>query len=75
MAGSYEVQNPNLAVAAAQTQAGLAASKAASDARQADAGKFMVENGAAVLPGHAMVGHAGDIGSDPDTSGPDASDA
>jgi hypothetical protein len=73
MSGSYQ---PNAGVdqAAAQTAAAVAASQAASDARQADASGFIRESGADVVAGHAMVGQAGDIGSDPDTYGPDASD-
>jgi hypothetical protein len=73
MSGTY-LPNAGIAEATAATQAAVAASQAASDARQADAGRFIRENGADVVGGHAMVGHAGDIGSDPDTGGMDESD-
>jgi hypothetical protein len=73
VSGSYE-QNAGVDQAARQTAAAVAASHAASDARQADASRFIRENGHAVVGGHAMVGQPGDIGSDPDSYGPDASD-
>jgi hypothetical protein len=52
----------------------VAAAHAVADARMADAATFMNAHGAAVLAGHPMVGSPGNVGSDPDTYGPDESD-
>lgn len=51
-----EEMNPGLAETKAETQAGLTESAAAADVQQVDAARFIGENGAAVLGGHADVG-------------------
>jgi hypothetical protein len=65
--------NP-LEVDAAAVREGVAAAEAATQTTQQQAGRFYTEFGSDVLPGHAPVGSPGDIGSDPDSYGPDASD-
>jgi hypothetical protein len=64
---------PRLADEAA-IRRGVVESMAATETTQQDAARFFTEFGAAVLPGHAPVGRPGDIGSDPDTYGPDTAD-
>ena len=63
------------AVDEAAVREGVAAATAATETRQAEGGRFFAEFGAAVVDGHAPVGRPGDIGSDPDVYGPDASDS
>jgi hypothetical protein len=53
---------------------GVAESMAATEIPQQQAARFFTEFGADVSQGHAPVGRPGDIGSDPDVYGPDASD-
>jgi hypothetical protein len=61
-----------------ETAAAVRESTAVADqvaaSRQADAHRFIVEHGADVVSGHAMVGQPGDEASDPDSFGPDAAD-
>jgi hypothetical protein len=74
--GWYEgIDDVRLADEAAARVA-LAGALAAAQQAQGDAGRFIVEHGAAVLGGHSDVGmvEVHNIGADPDTSGPDASD-
>ena len=61
-------------VDAAAIREGVAAAVAATQTTQAQGGRFFSEFGSAVADGHAPVGSPGDIGSDPDSYGPDASD-
>jgi len=60
MSGNYSTENqdaPNgLADTAAGVQSGLVSAMAACDAQQADAHRFIVENGHDVVQGHADVG-------------------
>ena len=58
----------------ASIAAAVAEAMAASAKYQADARRFILEHGAQVNAGHALVGRPGDRGSDQDLS-PDASDA
>jgi hypothetical protein len=60
-----------------QAQAALAEAMAAAASAQSDAARFVTENGADVISGHADVGEVtnADRGRDPDYFGPDASDA
>ena len=64
MSGSYETVNQGapggLDETAAAVQAGVASAQAAVAARQVDAGRFIVENGSAVVAGHADVGNPQD---------------
>lgn len=57
----------------AEIRAGLATAQSAYQVTQVEAGRFMAENGAAVIPGHAPVNAAGRQG-DPDPSA-DAADS
>ena len=63
MALTTEQMAPGLAQTAADVRAGLPAATSESDARQADAGRFIRENGHQVSGGHADVGNGtGDRG-------------
>jgi hypothetical protein len=63
-----------LAADTAAIREGVAAAEAATQVTQAQGHRFFAEFGSAVSDGHAPVGSPGDIGSDPDSYGPDASD-
>ena len=69
-------EEPLLETMAAAREAYAAAMAAAASA-QSDAARFVRENGAEVVSGHADVGEVtnSDRGRDPDYFGPDASDA
>jgi hypothetical protein len=60
MSGNYQTVNQDapggLAETAAAVQAGVQAAQRVSDARQADAARFIRENGYEVVSGHADVG-------------------
>jgi hypothetical protein len=61
MSGNYATENQDapggLGDTAAAVRAGVASAQAAADTRQADAHRFIVENGHDVVGGHADVGH------------------
>jgi hypothetical protein len=63
MSGNYSTENQDAPGGMGDTTAACAAmtaqAHAASDARQADAARFIVENGHAVVDGHADVGSMG----------------
>ena len=63
-----------VAVDEAAIRQGVAAAEAATQVTQAQGHRFFAEFGSSVSDGHADVGRPGDIGSDPDSYGPDASD-
>ncbi len=60
MSGNYQTVNQDapggLAETAAAVQAGVSSAEGAAAALQADAGRFIRENGAEVVSGHADVG-------------------
>lgn len=73
MEGFGDVPNPMDADAAAAA-AGIEAALAATAVAQAQSAAFMVENGAAVIPGHSDTVGPGGSPADSDIGGPDASD-
>ena len=60
MSGNYGTVNQDapggLAETAAAVQAGVSSAQGVTDAQQADAARFIRENGHAVVDGHADVG-------------------
>jgi len=64
MSGTYEVENQTapggLGDTASTVQALVASSARVTDAQQADAGRFIRENGHDVVSGHADVGQPRD---------------
>jgi hypothetical protein len=56
MSQSTDQLAPGLAQTAGEVRVGLSSSKSKADAQQADARRFIVENGRQVIGGHADVG-------------------